>query len=340
MRLEERIVLDGAALTTLEHGTTPLTDTTPLAEPDASAHAPAEGARDLKKSSDAEQGSSTSSQPETKEPKNTEKKKDSLPPSASESAEQAEIAETTEETTVVQPAKTFPVQESAPDTSVHSSAQPSDQSVDQSADEITLLVTASGLPDAKELVNAAADDVVTVSYDEHDSLETILEKITSSLGGKKADSIGDLASLAGDSTMTEFWKNIGALTKESGSIDLMGCSIAKGEAGKEFINKLEEVSGRDIAASNDATGNGKDADWELEEGGVQLIGKYFNEEKIGSYSGEMEGDSITLKGKTLYDTDNDGYYEIDSAEKLIALSQDKTGWSGKDYELTADITFN
>ncbi len=72
MRLEERIVLDGAALTTLEHGTTPLTDTTPLAEPDASAHAPAEGARDLKKSSDAEQGSSTSSQPETKEPKNTD----------------------------------------------------------------------------------------------------------------------------------------------------------------------------------------------------------------------------------------------------------------------------
>ncbi len=199
--------------------------------------------------------------------------------------------------------------------------------------------------------------MVTVSYDTHDSLDTILDKITTSLDGRKADSIGfashslgagklhiadqidmDIDSIAGDSTMIEFWKNIGALTSESGSIDLMGCDIAKGEKGKEFIHKLKEISGRDIAASTDTTGNGDHADWELEEGGVQLVGKYFDGEKIAAYSGEMEGNSITLNGKTLYDTDGDNYFEIDSKEKLIALSQDGSGWD-KNYELTADIEF-
>ncbi|MHA2427404.1 MAG: DUF4347 domain-containing protein, partial [Candidatus Hermodarchaeia archaeon] len=55
-----------------------------------------------------------------------------------------------------------------------------------------------------------------------------------------------------------------ALTEEA-DILLYGCDIAKGDSGLEFIEKLSELTGADIAASNDLTGSGKlGGDWELE----------------------------------------------------------------------------
>jgi Ca2+-binding RTX toxin-like protein len=46
---------------------------------------------------------------------------------------------------------------------------------------------------------------------------------------------------------------------------LYGCEVAKGEQGNEFIDKLSELTGADIAASDDPTGSAElGGDWELE----------------------------------------------------------------------------
>ncbi|MEG4856863.1 DUF4347 domain-containing protein, partial [Microcoleus sp. K1-B6] len=57
----------------------------------------------------------------------------------------------------------------------------------------------------------------------------------------------------------------GKALNESGSILLYGCNIAAGESGIKFIQKLSEITGANIAASNNLTGSAAlGGDWELE----------------------------------------------------------------------------
>ncbi|MEG4149187.1 DUF4347 domain-containing protein, partial [Microcoleus sp. Pol12B5] len=57
----------------------------------------------------------------------------------------------------------------------------------------------------------------------------------------------------------------GKALNESGSILLYGCNIAAGEFGIKFIQKLSEITGANIAASNNLTGSAAlGGDWELE----------------------------------------------------------------------------
>jgi len=57
----------------------------------------------------------------------------------------------------------------------------------------------------------------------------------------------------------------GKALNESGSILLYGCNVAAGESGIQFIHKLSELTGANIAASNNLTGSAAlGGDWELE----------------------------------------------------------------------------
>ncbi|MCU7924119.1 MAG: DUF4347 domain-containing protein, partial [Candidatus Thiodiazotropha sp. (ex Dulcina madagascariensis)] len=61
------------------------------------------------------------------------------------------------------------------------------------------------------------------------------------------------------------WRELGAYLSDEGDIHLFGCNVAGGEAGKAFIAKLAEVTGADVAASVDPTGNPEHSgDWVLE----------------------------------------------------------------------------
>jgi len=63
-------------------------------------------------------------------------------------------------------------------------------------------------------------------------------------------------------TQLKQWGN--ALT-ENGDILLYGCDVAAGETGNNFVKRLSELTGADVAASNDLTGNAvKGGDWDLE----------------------------------------------------------------------------
>ncbi|WP_445243932.1 DUF4347 domain-containing protein, partial [Microcoleus sp. S13_B4] len=52
---------------------------------------------------------------------------------------------------------------------------------------------------------------------------------------------------------------------ENGDILLYGCDVAATETGNNFVKRLSELTGADVAASNDLTGNAvKGGDWDLE----------------------------------------------------------------------------
>ena len=57
----------------------------------------------------------------------------------------------------------------------------------------------------------------------------------------------------------------GKSLSESASILLYGCNIAAGESGLKFVQKISELTGANIAASDDLTGSAAlGGDWELE----------------------------------------------------------------------------
>ncbi|MEG4301963.1 DUF4347 domain-containing protein, partial [Microcoleus sp. D3_18a_C4] len=64
------------------------------------------------------------------------------------------------------------------------------------------------------------------------------------------------------SSQLKQWGN--ALT-ENGDLLLYGCDAGAGEAGQNFVKRLSEITGGDVAASNNLTGNAvKGGDWDLE----------------------------------------------------------------------------
>ncbi|MEP6578607.1 DUF4347 domain-containing protein, partial [Microcoleus vaginatus GB2-A3] len=78
----------------------------------------------------------------------------------------------------------------------------------------------------------------------------------------------------------------GKALNESGSILLYGCNIAAGESGIKFIQKLSELTGANIAASNNLTGSAAlGGDWELEITTGQINAELaFEKEVLESYT--------------------------------------------------------
>jgi Ca2+-binding RTX toxin-like protein len=58
---------------------------------------------------------------------------------------------------------------------------------------------------------------------------------------------------------------IGSSLTETGDILIYGCNVAQGDVGVSFINSLSQITGADVAASDDVTGaTSLNGDWELE----------------------------------------------------------------------------
>ncbi|MEG4596438.1 DUF4347 domain-containing protein [Microcoleus sp. F8_C2] len=93
-------------------------------------------------------------------------------------------------------------------------------------------------------------------------------------------------------TQLKQWGN--ALT-ENGDILLYGCDVAAGETGNNFVKRLSEITGGDVAASNDLTGNAaQGGDWDLE----IVTGKIestvpFNREAMKDYDYTLANFDVT-----------------------------------------------
>jgi hypothetical protein len=95
------------------------------------------------------------------------------------------------------------------------------------------------------------------------------------------------------STQLKQWGN--ALT-ENGDILLYGCDVAAGETGNNFVKRLSEITGGDVASSNDLTGNAaQGGDWDLEivTGPIESAVP-FNWEAMKDYDYTLANFDVTL----------------------------------------------
>ncbi|MEA2093631.1 MAG: DUF4347 domain-containing protein [Pseudomonadota bacterium] len=81
---------------------------------------------------------------------------------------------------------------------------------------------------------------------------------TIDMGGATLDN----DTLAANADLVRSW---GSAFTENADILIYGCNLAANEAGQSLVNNLATLTGADVAASNDLTGNAElGGDWELE----------------------------------------------------------------------------
>ncbi|MBW4442205.1 MAG: DUF4347 domain-containing protein [Plectolyngbya sp. WJT66-NPBG17] len=107
-----------------------------------------------------------------------------------------------------------------------------------------------------------------------------IEQITQTLLGRSGIESLQIVSHGGSGgvQLGEDWLNVQSLPRfagwlqswgqaltDSADILLYGCDVGQGAAGREFVDRLAQVTGADVAASDDLTGNRAfGGDWELE----------------------------------------------------------------------------
>lgn len=200
---------------------------------------------------------------------------------------------------------------------VFDAAPGADSSGEVVADPVRVLLVDSQIDNAQALAAAAQDGVLVLEFDSrNDTLADIESLIRDAVGDRSVDSIGfaghgesgafslgsdgfvDLSSITDNPDLIAFFESIGGLLTADGRIDLLGCDIASGEMGAELIETLERLTGLDFAASDDATGNAAHGgDWLLETDDVDLIGDYFDAERVEDF------DDTLMR---VYDLSNDG----------------------------------
>ena len=168
-----------------------------------------------------------------------------------------------------------------------------------------LLLVSDNLPEHQLLLDAALTSatVIAVKYDSW-SLSALSYYISKSAGFELGfDAVGildhgapgrfcllksvgggdiDLADLA-SSDIAAFLKELGGLVKPGGRIDLLGCSVASGPAGRALLAQVEALTGVTVTASTDKTGGAEGADWVMETHGLDVAKDYFDKEKIAAW---------------------------------------------------------
>ncbi|MCU7934291.1 MAG: cadherin domain-containing protein [Candidatus Thiodiazotropha sp. (ex Dulcina madagascariensis)] len=163
----------------------------------------------------------------------------------------------------------------------------------------SLTVIDTSIDDWQILKEAVVEGDVLLLKGE-DPVDAIIEKLRS-LGGVDALSIishGDSGALYFDGIKLSAdeleqqagkWRELGAYLSDEGDIHLFGCNVADGEAGKAFIAKLAEVTGADVAASINPTGNPEQSgDWVLEavQGDAEDL-RAMNYQQLSAFNGVL-----------------------------------------------------
>ncbi len=221
-------------------------------------------------------------------------------------------------------------------------------------DGVRVLVVSSAIDDAVVLAEAARDNVITVTYDaETADLDTILTDIQDALAGEKADSIAfavhgteagnfilarnqvvSLANLLENRDQQEFWQELSQSITGNGRIDIMACNLTASDTGQGLVTELESLTNRNVAASDDMTGNAAaGGDWILEAGNIDLAATYFDGDRLAEFSGTLPGwgpvtdflddDSANVAN---YASGGTALLDVGSDFKIVDL--DSAGWDG------------
>lgn len=174
---------------------------------------------------------------------------------------------------------------------------------------VKVLLVSSEADNAEDLAAAAVNDVLTLVYDGRTTeAEALLGQVATALDGRMADSVAiaahgndagsihladnlviDAAGLD-DPAIQSFWQGLAGYIADDGRIDLLSCDVAAGADGIALVESLETLTGRDVTASDDTTGNAASGgDWWLETDGIDAASVYFNAELLAAYSGTLAG---------------------------------------------------
>ncbi len=251
---------------------------------------------------------------------------------------------------------------------------------DVGADEgVHVLVISSDLQQADDLAAAAKDGVIVVEYDPAETdVEGLANLIHESLGGQEADSIAfathnegaslplaegavtNLDSLETDTEVQSFWKAVGGELSDGGRIDLLACNVVEDESGEAFVAKLEDISGANVAASVDATGNeAYGGDWVLETDDIDLQKTYFDADALDDVEGTLAvpvlqnpmddrtynvgavNESFKIVGAGFPSTVNHTFYDSDADTLFYYVGYSTTAsWLTFDSQGTTTGTFN
>ncbi|MEM1170443.1 MAG: DUF4347 domain-containing protein [Cyanobacteria bacterium P01_H01_bin.35] len=132
-------------------------------------------------------------------------------------------------------------------------------------------------------------------------------------------------------SIEQWGKNLSA----NGEILIYGCQVASGKEGKEFVRKLHQLTGANIAASETLTGNiNKGGNWNLEVILGQLKSALaFTPEVRASYAG--------LLANIVVDTTNDVVDDSDGVTSLReAIIQANSTSEDDTIQLTAGATYD
>ncbi len=112
---------------------------------------------------------------------------------------------------------------------------------------------------------------------------------------------------------------IGSALTETGDILLYGCNVAQGRAGEDFIARLAALTGADVAASTDATGNAVlGGDWVLEVATGTVESELPLElEKQSAYSGVLAVITGTTSSEVLFGTNGNDTIDGKGGNDLI-----------------------
>lgn len=229
---------------------------------------------------------------------------------------------------------------SSPATSLSSSGATTSGAT-SSTNPVRILVVSTTVDQSDALLHAAQDDVVTVSYDASSTtLQGLLDKIESALGGRKAESIGiavhddrrgglclahddvmNLGSVMLDSPAQEFWCELGKMVIPSGRIDILACNVGAGEMGSAFETMLQRLSGVNVALSTDATGNPEYGyNWILESDGIDAEAVYFDSTRILDFTGKLDTGPYMTGLISLFDYPWEGNHAVavDSGHVVVS----------------------
>ena len=125
---------------------------------------------------------------------------------------------------------------------------------------------------------------------------------------------------------------------EDADLLFYGCDLAGNEAGEDFVQTISDITGADVAASDDVTGavdQGGDWDLELRVGTVEAV-SITAENWDGTLLGDADGDGLDHIDDL--DDDNDGILDVDEGFSVTTETIDLSGYQAGELVQTFSVT--
>ncbi|KAF1072565.1 MAG: hypothetical protein GAK45_00155 [Pseudomonas citronellolis] len=167
------------------------------------------------------------------------------------------------------------------DSHVASSDARTDSGSAQAGSGRNVVFVDSRVEDAQQLLQGVAANTDVVFLDKgSDGVQQMAQYLAAHPGAASVQIIahgnaGDLwlgSSYVSAENITDYGtllSQLGANMQAGGDILIYACSTAEGERGQTFVDELASLTGRDIAASDNATGKGYDWDLEVTTGSIE-----------------------------------------------------------------------